>query len=197
MCNGCADGCPLKNGKRRQARHTNTSPTSPIRPPIPPSTFSVLYTVGNLPRCTLSPSAGPTAVPSLPATHLFSFWSTNPAEPFRPLASGISDAGEPEPRLGISFGDYLGRASSLPLAEHLERHGGQPARPFREAGLLKRGSGSPSPATRLLRSLSFRSPPATTRTGRVPELRSENVVLSAWKGTSCGENEKGVWRQGA
>lgn len=57
---------------------------------------------------------------------------TDPAEPLRPLASGISDAGEPEPRLGISFGDYLERAGSL-LAEHLERDGRQPARPVREA----------------------------------------------------------------
>ena len=44
---------------------------------------------------------------------------TNPAEPLRPLVSGLPDDGEPEPRLGISFGDYTNRAGAL-LIEHLE-----------------------------------------------------------------------------
>ena len=57
------------------------------------------------------------------------FSGPNPAEPLRPLASGIADDGEPVPRLGISFGDYTNRADTL-LAEHLEGlHGDRIAKP--------------------------------------------------------------------
>ena len=44
---------------------------------------------------------------------------TSATEPLAPLASGITDDGEPEPRLGMSFGDYTNRVGAL-LAEHLE-----------------------------------------------------------------------------
>ena len=45
---------------------------------------------------------------------------TSATEPLEPLVSGLADDGEPQPRLGMSFGDYRSRAAAL-LAEHLER----------------------------------------------------------------------------
>ena len=44
---------------------------------------------------------------------------TDAGELLRPLVSGLLDDGEPEPRLGISYGDYTNRAGAL-LIEHLE-----------------------------------------------------------------------------
>ena len=65
----------------------------------------------------------------------------NPAEPLLPLASGLADDGQPEARLGISFGDYANRAGTL-LAEHVEGLGGD--------GIVKPGgrqaSSQPNPA---------------------------------------------------
>ncbi len=139
-------------------------------------------------------------MPSLPAAHPFSFWSTNPAERLRPLAPGLSDPGESEPRLGISFGDCLDRAGSLLLAEQILSDT-EPARPVREGGqLLKRGRPVPRlpPHAFFVRCRSA-PPAAPTRTSRAPEspMRSETSSCRRGSVRRVARTRKGsLWRDG-